>query len=280
MSITRIESIRQVAETQLPTQWGLFEALGFERVLVNGTRRVETALAIRLGDLTQDAPLVRIHSQCLTGEMFRSLRCDCAEQLDIAMCEIAAEQRGLVVYEHEEGRGIGLLAKLRAYELQDAGLDTVDANVALGFPADSRDFSLSAVIVRRLGIRRLRLLSNNPRKAHALAAAGLEVIERVPCETPANPHSFGYLRTKKERLGHLLTLEQQPQETPGVAEQGSAVSPHTPPSGAPVSMRFFKEPYGQRLAARRAEFTNTRSSLRANVRAGVKPQSPNEINHE
>jgi len=221
----RIESIRKVAATRLPTPWGVFEALGFERCFVNGTRRVETALALLLGDLTQDAPLVRLHSQCLTGEMFRSLRCDCADQLDLAMREIAQEGRGLVVYEYQEGRGIGLLEKLRAYTLQDAGLDTVDANIALGFAPDLRDFSFSAAIVKELGIRRLRLLSNNPRKERALAQAGIDVIERAPCEVSPNPHSFGYLRTKKERLGHVLTFGQHAADAAdaaGAADSGFA----------------------------------------------------------
>lgn len=222
MRIVRAESIRQVATTRLPTSWGVFEALGFERRFVNGTRRVDTALAIVLGDVRHGAPLVRIHSQCLTGEMFCSLRCDCAEQLDIAMREIAKEGRGLVIYEHQEGRGIGLIGKLRAYALQDAGLDTVDANVALGFAPDFRDFSLPAAIVKILGIRRLRLLSNNPRKAQAIVATGIEVIERVPCEAAANPYSFGYLRTKKERLGHALTFGQRAEEAPSADESATA----------------------------------------------------------
>jgi 3,4-dihydroxy-2-butanone 4-phosphate synthase/GTP cyclohydrolase II len=209
MGATQISSIRRVASTRLPTQWGVFTALGFERDLTNGTRRVETALAIVLGDLdAADPPLLRIHAQCLTGELFRSLRCDCADQLDIAMREIAREGRGLVIYEHQEGRGIGLMAKLKAYALQDVGLDTVDANRALGFDPDCRDFGLPAAILHMLGIHRVRLLSNNPDKLRALSDSGIEVVERVPCEAAPNPHSFGYLRTKKDRLGHTLTFGQ------------------------------------------------------------------------
>jgi len=216
----QIGAIRRVASARLPTRWGLFSALGFERELSNGTRRVETALAIVLGDLTAaDAPLLRIHSECITGEMFRSLRCDCADQLDIAMREIAREGRGLVIYEHQEGRGIGLMAKLQAYELQDAGLDTVDANQALGFPADCRNFELPAGILRELGVPRVRLLSNNPDKVRALSAAGIKVVERVSCEGGSTPHSVGYLRTKKDRLGHMLSF------TPTARNVQSASSP-------------------------------------------------------
>ena len=151
-------------------------------------------------------PLLRIHSQCFTGEMLGSLRCDCHDQLEMAMRAIAHEGRGLIIYEYQEGRGIGLMAKLQAYELQDAGFDTVEANHALGFKADCRDFSLPVEILRHLGIKRVRLLSNNPRKAAALAQNGIEVIDRLACEAVPNPHSLAYLRTKKEKLGHALSL--------------------------------------------------------------------------
>src|SRR6478672_4875971 len=167
---------RQILSTHLPTRWGVFRTLGFERQIINGSRRTETALAIVLGDLTDGVPLVRIHSQCFTGEVLGSLRCDCNDQLELAMQAIADEGRGLVIYEHQEGRGIGLMAKLQAYALQDTGLDTVDANHALGFDADCRDFGLPAAILRDLGIRRVRLLSNNPRKASALTENGVEVV--------------------------------------------------------------------------------------------------------
>jgi GTP cyclohydrolase II len=197
----------RIASARMPTRWGTFDVIGFERDISNGTARVETALAISLGDLTEGAPLLRIHSQCVTGELLGSLRCDCRDQLEMAMQAIAEEGRGLVIYEYQEGRGIGLMAKLEAYELQDAGLDTVEANHALGFKADCRDFGLPAAIVRELGIKRVRLLSNNPRKASALAENGIEVIP-VPCEAPPNPHSFAYLSTKKQRMGHALSLRQ------------------------------------------------------------------------
>lgn len=196
----------RIASTRLPTRWGMFDAIGFERDVSNATQRVETALAIVMGDLTEGAPLLRLHSQCFTGEVLGSLRCDCHDQLEMAMQAIADEGRGLVIYEYQEGRGIGLMAKLEAYELQDAGLDTVEANHALGFKADCRDFELSTAILRDLGIKRVRLLSNNPRKANALVKNGIEVIAQLACEAAPNPHSFAYLRTKKERMGHALSL--------------------------------------------------------------------------
>src|SRR5260370_23329436 len=201
-----IGNLRQILSTRLPTRWGVFQTLGFERQIINGSRRTETALAIVLGDLTDGAPLVRIHSQCFTGEVLGSLRCDCNDQLDLAMQAIADEGRGLVIYEHQEGRGIGLMAKLQAYALQDAGLDTVDANQALGFDADCRDFGLPAAILHDLKISRVRLLSNNPEKHQALVQAGIEVTERISCETTPNIHALSYLRTKKEKMGHTLRL--------------------------------------------------------------------------
>src|SRR6266498_1773028 len=198
--------VRRVVSTRMPTRWGEFLTLGFERDISNGSRRVETAFAIVLGDLTENAPLLRIHSQCFTSEVLGSLRCDCREQLEIAMRAITEEGRGLVIYEPQEGRGIGLMAKLQAYALQDAGFDTVEANLALGFPADGRDFSLPAAILHELDVSQVRLLSNNPDKALALSNAGIAVVDRVPCEVVPTPHSIDYLRTKKERLGHALNL--------------------------------------------------------------------------
>ena len=199
-------ALRRIASTRMPTQWGMFTAIGFERDVSNGTRRVETALAIVMGDLTQGIPLLRIHSQCFTGEVLGSLRCDCRDQLEMAMQAIAEEGRGVVIYEYQEGRSIGLMAKLQAYELQDAGLDTVDANHVLGFKSDCRDFSLPAAILSEFRIRRLRLMSNNPRKTQVLGDAGIEVVEELPCEAEPTMHSLGYLKTKKEKLGHTLSL--------------------------------------------------------------------------
>src|SRR5262245_55702822 len=206
--MTPIITVRRVVSTCMPTRWWEFQLLGFEREILNGSRRVDTALALVLGDLTEGAPLVRIHSQCFTGEVLGSLRCDCNDQLENAMRAIAAEGRGLVIYEHQEGRGIGLMAKLRAYELQDAGLDTVDANHALGFRADCRDFRLPAAILHELGVEQVRLLTNNPDKADTLSATGIEVVARVPCEAAPTRYSLPYLRTKMERMGHHLSLGQ------------------------------------------------------------------------
>jgi len=198
--------LRQVVATRLPTKWGVFQLLGFDRVVCNGTRHTETALAMILGDLTEGAPLLRVHSQCFTSEVLGSLRCDCKDQLELALQSISAEGRGLVIYEHQEGRGIGLMAKLQAYALQDDGLDTFDANRQLGFAADCRNFRLPATILHELGVTQVRLLSNNPHKALALADAGIEVVAQIPCEAAPNPHAFAYLRAKREKMGHLLSL--------------------------------------------------------------------------
>jgi GTP cyclohydrolase II len=198
----------RIATTRMPTKWGMFRATGYEREFANGIQRVETALAIVMGDVTQDAPLLRIHSQCFTGEALGSLRCDCGDQLAMAMQAIAEEGRGLVIYEYQEGRVIGLMAKLQAYELQDVGIDTVEANHALGFKADCRDFSLPAAILRDLGVSRVRLLTNNPRKSRALSEAGIEVVTLIPCEAAPTPYSLAYLRTKKEKMSHALSLRQ------------------------------------------------------------------------
>jgi len=196
----------RIASTRLPTRWGTFEAMGFERDAWTGGRTAETALALVMGDLTTGTPLLRIHSQCFTGEVLGSLRCDCHDQLEMAMRAIAEEGRGLVIYEYQEGRGIGLMAKLQAYELQDAGIDTVEANHALGFKADFRDFSLAAAILHDLRIPRVRLLTNNPRKVRALSDGGIEIVERLPCDVGPTAHSLAYLRTKKQKMGHTLAL--------------------------------------------------------------------------
>jgi GTP cyclohydrolase II len=169
-------------------------------------RERETALVMMLGDLQDGVPLLRIHSQCLTGEVLGSLRCDCRGQLEVAMFAIAEQGSGLVIYLHQEGRGIGLMAKLKAYALQDKGLDTIEANEALGFDVDCRDFSLAVAVLEELKVRQVRLMSHNPQKVEALIKGGIEVIELIPCEAPLSPYALPYLRTKKEKMGHSLTI--------------------------------------------------------------------------
>ena len=191
----------RIATARMPTRWGMFDAVGFEREVSNGTRRVETALAIVMGELTAGVPLLRIHSQCFTGEVLGSLRCDCREQIEMAMQAIAEEGRGLLIYEHQEGRGIGLLNKLRAYELQDGGADTVEANERLGFEADLRSYRMPGEILRYFHVTSVRLLSNNPDKIAALERAGVRVAERIPCIVAPHESTEGYMRTKKQKLG-------------------------------------------------------------------------------
>jgi GTP cyclohydrolase II len=198
-------SLVRVAATRLPTTFGVFNLIGFERANVD-KGETESALLLVLGDLQNRAPLLRIHSQCLTGEVLGSLRCDCRGQLELAMSAIADEGSGLVIYEYQEGRGIGLMAKLKAYALQDTGLDTVEANQALGFDTDCRDFSLAVAILHEIGIDRVRLMSNNPQKVEALATGGVEVVELIACEAPLSPYALSYLRTKKKKMGHSLTI--------------------------------------------------------------------------
>src|SRR5215472_11597193 len=194
-------TLEKVAEADFPTQFGLFRIYGFR---CRAGARTEEAVVLKMGDLAGDPPLVRIHSQCLTGDVFHSLRCDCRAQLEIALRGIAQEGRGLVIYELQEGRGIGLLNKLRAYQLQDRGADTVEANQQLGFDSDLRNYDLPGAILRHFGVRAVRLLSNNPEKVQAVERAGILVVERVPCVAEVIGSREGYLRTKKEKLGHLL----------------------------------------------------------------------------
>lgn len=168
----------------------------------------ETALALVLGDLHSVSPIVRIHSQCTTGDVFHSLRCDCHDQLHLSLHTIATEGTGLLLYEHQEGRGIGLIEKLRAYALQDEGLDTIEANLRLGYRVDLRDYRLPVQILRLLGIRSVRLMTNNPDKIRAVTAAGIQIVERLSADVKASLFSASYLATKREKLGHLIgTLE-------------------------------------------------------------------------
>jgi len=194
--------LQKVAEADFPTQFGEFRIYGFE---ARAGDRAEEAVVLKMGDLADGPPpLVRIHSQCLTGDVFHSLRCDCRAQLEIALTSIAREGRGLLIYEHQEGRGIGLLNKLRAYELQDQGADTVEANEQLGFDSDLRNYRLPGAILQYFGLKKIRLLSNNPEKVEAVEKAGVEVTERVPCLAEVVDAREAYLRTKRERMGHLL----------------------------------------------------------------------------
>jgi GTP cyclohydrolase II len=200
------KAVQQVASADFPTRWGRFRIYGFRAASGgDGSGRIEEAVALVMGDVQSAPPLVRIHSQCLTGDVFHSLRCDCRQQLEMALAMIRDEGAGILIYEQQEGRGIGLMAKLQAYELQDSGLDTVEANERLGFKADHRDFALPGEMLKALGVSKVRLLSNNPDKVEALERAGVQVVERVPCEVEASPHAEEYLKTKKEKLGHLFS---------------------------------------------------------------------------
>ncbi len=206
-----IASVRKVADADFPTRWGHFRILGFEGVYAEPqggpcgqSAEKEEAVALVMGDIEAEPPLVRIHSQCLTGDVFHSLRCDCRLQLELALRKIAEAGAGILIYEQQEGRGIGLMAKLRAYELQDQGLDTVEANLQLGFRADCREFELPGEILRQMGVRSVRLMTNNPDKVAALETAGVHVAERVSAEVPAQDSFEQYLRVKQEKMGHLF----------------------------------------------------------------------------
>lgn len=198
---TRKQSVKVVARAKLPTRFGRFTILGMQ-----GRGAGDEAVVLVHGRLNGSrAPLVRIHSQCLTGDVLTSQRCDCRAQLELALRKIGRAPAGLLLYLPQEGRGIGLLNKLKAYEWQDRGMDTVEANHKLGFAADSRDYRFSAAVLRRLGVRRVRLLSNNPDKVRQLEESGVQVAERIPCQPRTNRRSHAYLRTKKAKMGHLLT---------------------------------------------------------------------------
>ncbi len=193
--------VRRVAQARLPTEYGEFTAIAYETTVES-----RTPLALVMGDVDGEEPvLVRMHSECLTGDVFHSRRCDCGLQLRRALEIVAGARRGVIVYLRQEGRGIGLLNKLRAYELQDQGKDTVEANEALGFKPDQRDYGIGAQVLVDLGVKNLRLLTNNPKKRVGLEAYGLAIVERVPIEMPANPENHRYLSTKRDKLGHLLS---------------------------------------------------------------------------
>jgi len=207
------QSVTKVAEADFPTRWGVFRIFGFEGVLAEprpdcepeppAGSAVEGLVALVMGDIHSAPPLVRIHSQCLTGDVFGSLRCDCRLQLELALSEIAQEGAGILLYEQQEGRGIGLMAKLKAYELQDHGMDTVEANVELGFAADCRAYELPAEVLKMLRVSSVRLITNNPEKVAALESGGIAVVERISAEVESQESFAGYLKTKHEKMGHI-----------------------------------------------------------------------------
>ena len=193
-------TVERIAEADLPTEYGLFRIIGYRSLTSD-----EEFVALTKGEMTADEPtLVRVHSQCLTGDVFHSLRCDCGQQLQRALERVEAAGRGVIVYQQQEGRGIGLLNKIRAYALQEQGQDTVEANLSLGFPADQRTYDQCAEILFELGLCKIILMSNNPDKIRALEAAGLDVIDRIQLEVEPNDTFAKYLRTKREKLGHLF----------------------------------------------------------------------------
>jgi len=195
--------VRRMAETTIPTRWGEVGLIAYRSII-----DPDEHAALVMGDISTPEPvLVRVHSQCVTGDVFHSLRCDCGEQVELAMNRIAEEGRGVLVYMRQEGRGIGFCNKIRAYALQDSeGLDTVEANEALGFPADRRDYGIGMQILVDLGLKKIRLLTNNPSKRVGLEGYGLEVVERIPIIAQPNPHNMHYLKTKRDKLGHLLDI--------------------------------------------------------------------------
>lgn len=196
-------TVEQVAEADFPSRYGAFRICGFRAA---GGGDEQEIVVLKTGDLSGEgaAPMLRVHSRCLTGEAFASLRCDCGPQLEMALRAIAASGRGLLIYDLQEGRGIGLLNKLRAYQIQDEGADTVEANRQLGFDADERDYAPAAAVLRHFGLREVRLLSNNPEKASALERAGVRVVERIACDPEVGDRAAAYLRTKREKLGHAI----------------------------------------------------------------------------
>ena len=200
LAVTMQDGLEMVAHAALPTRYGKFTIYGFK-----GTAPEEEAVALVRGNLQgKTAPLVRVHSQCLTGDVLTSLRCDCRAQLELSMKKIGEAPSGILLYLPQEGRGIGLMNKLRAYQLQDGGMDTVEANEKLGFAADARDYDFSAQILKKLGANKIRLLSNNPEKVRQLESSGIRVVERVPCQPRISKSSRAYLQTKKKKMGHLL----------------------------------------------------------------------------
>lgn len=207
MGIMAISRVKQVANADFPSRWGHFRILGFQGTYdadANQPARVEELVALVKGDIHTTPPMVRIHSQCLTGDVFGSLRCDCRPQLELALHKIAQAGAGILLYEQKEGRGIGLMAKLQAYELQDGGLDTVEANVKLGYAPDCREYEMPAAVLKALGVSAVRLITNNPEKVEALESAGIHVAERVSAEVETLDTFANYVRVKQEKMGHIV----------------------------------------------------------------------------
>uniref|UniRef100_E6PZ63 GTP cyclohydrolase II n=1 Tax=mine drainage metagenome TaxID=410659 RepID=E6PZ63_9ZZZZ len=216
------KSIHKIADADFPTRWGHFRILGFEGTRTDARQDcapsaaggpqtdgpyTEGLVALVMGDVHGSAPVMRIHSQCLTGDVFGSLRCDCRQQLELALGRISSEGAGILLYEQQEGRGIGLMAKLRAYELQDQGRDTVEANEELGYAADCREYELPVAVLKLLGVGRVRLMTNNPEKVAALESAGIKVVERISAEVAPQESFRKYIETKHEKMGHILEAQ-------------------------------------------------------------------------
>jgi GTP cyclohydrolase II len=210
-----LENVRKVADADFPSRWGHFRILGFEGKFTATEPcredapavQTEEAVALVMGDIHTKPPIVRIHSQCLTGDVFHSLRCDCRQQLELALDTITKAGAGIILYEQQEGRGIGLMAKLRAYELQDEGLDTIEANLKLGYKADCREFEMPAAMLKLMGVPAVRLMTNNPEKVQSLESRGIRVVERISAEVDPEETFERYLRVKREKMGHLLSVK-------------------------------------------------------------------------
>jgi GTP cyclohydrolase II len=209
-----LESVKKVADADFPTRWGQFRILGFEGTRIDpepcgpgmtaASKKIEGAVALVMGDIHSRPPVVRIHSQCLTGDVFHSLRCDCRLQLELAMRAIVKAGSGILLYEQQEGRGIGLMAKLKAYELQDQGLDTVEANLQLGYKPDCREFELPAEVLKLLKVTSVKLITNNPEKVEALESVGIRVVERISAEVEPEDSFERYVQVKQEKMGHIV----------------------------------------------------------------------------
>jgi GTP cyclohydrolase II len=209
-----LENVHKVADADFPTRWGHFRILGFEGNVISPepccedknhpAETIEAMVALVMGDIHSHPPIVRLHSQCLTGDVFHSLRCDCRQQLELALSKITEAGAGILLYEQKEGRGIGLMGKLKAYALQDQGRDTVEANVELGYRADCRDFELPAAVLKVLGVDEIRLITNNPEKVEVMEAAGIRVVERISAEIEPEETFERYLKVKREKMGHIF----------------------------------------------------------------------------